>query len=558
MAGNAWNRWLVLAWAMAAGCAPQAGDDGANAAEERVADAETAQALRAPVWGECPEGFMSECARLPVPLDWERPWGRNIELFVARYPAAQPARAGRAKQLWLLAGGPGGSGDMFAELLDSVFAPFRATHDIYVIEHRGVGESTRLGCPAQEALDSDGSWEIMPEEWPACLAYLEQRWGDDLRHFDITNAAKDLEYAIRVTRQSAQQVFVYGVSYGTLWAQRYLQLADGQADGVVLDSVVPPTRFSLLEYDAQTDPVAERLARLCARQPACRSKLGADPWAFLRQTLAMVDAGHCAELEVSRADLSQIGSELITSPLLRRHLFALMYRVRRCDPADLSVLEHYASLMGELPETLPRSSSVLQSNIALSELGTPTPDLADLEVACDEATFCPEVSLELRALYDAWPRYPTDRYWGRWFRTRTPILALNGDYDPQTPFEQASRIAPQLRGPGQNYVQLPYSPHFTLASSPVRDAERPTCGVQLMQSFLAQPERRPDTRCLSELAPIDFRIAPEESALFFGTPDAYENDATSAAPPANRNKGHDASGALPALPRAKLRGPLAL
>ena len=35
--------------------------------------------------------------------------------------------------------------------------------------------------------------------------------------------------------------FVYGVSYGTYWAERYMQLFPRQAKGVILDSVVAQT-----------------------------------------------------------------------------------------------------------------------------------------------------------------------------------------------------------------------------------------------------------------------------------------------------------------------------
>ncbi|MBT8342801.1 MAG: hypothetical protein HKP58_19785, partial [Desulfatitalea sp.] len=116
-------------------------------------------------------------------------------------------------------------------------------------------------------------------------------------------------------------------------------------------------------------------------------------------------------------------------------------------------------------------------------------------------------------------------YYHRWFRSRTPVLALNGDLDPQTPHTLAETIIPHLKGPGQNYVQVRFSPHGVLFSSPVRTPAEPTCGMQIMESFVRNPTKIPDTACLSDLLPVTFAVSAPEAMFFFGQGDIWENPA---------------------------------
>jgi hypothetical protein len=131
--------------------------------------------------------------------------------------------------------------------------------------------------------------------------------------------------------------------------------------------------------------------------------------------------------------------------------------------------------------------------------------------------------VQLRSAYDIWPRYQTDRCDNQWFHGSTPVLALNSELDPQTPWQEASRIAAQFHGPAQHYLHVPDRAHGVLFDSFVREADAPTCGVQLAQSFLAHPNRHLDTRCIADLAPFDLSIAPDFTRSLFGVDDAYEN-----------------------------------
>ena len=101
-------------------------------------------------WGSCAaegEGLEAfQCATAVVPLDYDKPKGRQIILALARLPASDPGR--KIGSLFLNPGGPGGSG------VDFLFGagPFlysdevRARFDLVGFDPRGIIRSTPLRC----------------------------------------------------------------------------------------------------------------------------------------------------------------------------------------------------------------------------------------------------------------------------------------------------------------------------------------------------------------------------------------------------------------------------
>ena len=140
-----------------------------------------------------------------------------------------------------------------------------------MLEHRGVGESTRLGCPAQESVRSVGGTSIVAEEWKPCMDAVDAEWGEDIKGFTVTNAAHDLGRLIDATRSETQSVAVYGVSYGTYWAHRYLQLYPVQADAIILDSICSPGQCSLpLGFSRDHNRIGQELMQLCGQDSFCQ------------------------------------------------------------------------------------------------------------------------------------------------------------------------------------------------------------------------------------------------------------------------------------------------
>lgn len=154
----------------------------------------------------------------------------------------------------------------------------------------------------------------------------------------------------------------------------------------------------------------------------------------------------------------------------------------------------------------------------------PPPSAQVLADRCASQVFCPRTSVNVGSLYDQWPRYEHDEYFGKWPVSRIPILAMSGTLDAAAPISQAELAGVEFNAPHQTFVSVPWSPHGVVFFAPVKTPGAPTCGVQMLASFVKDPKATPDTTCLDDLVPVDF--SGGESALveqLFGTSDAWEN-----------------------------------
>jgi pimeloyl-ACP methyl ester carboxylesterase len=168
--------------------------------------------------------------------------------------------------MWLLQGGPGGSGQT---MLQFTAALPGAGVTMYLPDHRGTGLSSPLFCPAGSA----------PYQG-ACVRHLLSSVGAArLQAYSTTNAAMDLAYLMRcVALADAGPMVPYGASYGTYWLNRFLTLFGGNnatatgagagrpfVAGGVMDGVVHPLYLSFSQYAAGVDETARNFLSYCAQ-----------------------------------------------------------------------------------------------------------------------------------------------------------------------------------------------------------------------------------------------------------------------------------------------------
>lgn len=462
-------------------------------------------------WEPCPSGFRDDCATLAMPLDHDDPDGETIDVFISR-------RGHGPRQLWLLQGGPGGSAEVFDGLHDflSMVDP---ELEVYTIEHRGVGSSTRLGCSAEGA-DTPRGTQITLEEWPACRDEVVAEWGERLAFFSSTQAAHDLALAIERTRRDDQEVFVYGGSYGTLWANRFAVLHPGDVDGVILDAPFQPGATSEL-YDLQFEPVGRRVfGELCPEAERCAEHLGPDPVAFLERTFENLAAGHCSELGVDLPTWRAVFGVSLMDYNLRNWLPALVYRLDRCSIPDVrAIAELFSNIFGGGP--LPRRSDVLQVNVLLSEMW-PAEHVDDSVVvtAAADAMFYQNAVAAMYLLQDSWPRYEVPRA-TEYAPPSIPFLTLAGEDDPATPPAITGYgYRDHLTGPHQTFVEIPFGAHTVLTGGPL--AEPPSCSVRLVRAFLADPTANLPVDCATDVLPPSFDAPPDLTMRYWGTTDLYD------------------------------------
>lgn len=241
----------TLAVAPAGGATSTATPDG-GAEARGVALAARRAAAKGIAFDRCPKAERLpppvRCGTVSVPLDYARPYGKQISLTVSR-ALAGGSRAGYQGALVYNPGGPGGSGMLFPLYAgEPEYRKLAAAYDFVGYAPRGVGRSGSLSCqdPALFAKAPSASPVHPSPEYKrhrilrarAYAAGCAHRAGRDLPHYTTLNNARDLD-VLRAALGERRLTFL-GASYGTYFGAVYATLFPGHVRRMVLDSVVNP------------------------------------------------------------------------------------------------------------------------------------------------------------------------------------------------------------------------------------------------------------------------------------------------------------------------------
>lgn len=469
----------------------------------------------------------AECSSTKMPINWTYTGLGTVTSYAKRMLSQKSESVG---QLWLLHGGPGASGVIGLPALMEEFQEAYPEYDAYTIDARGTGYSEFLECPDQESSTSPGGVEISLEEMPDCIDYLEDTHGERLEEFSTTNSAIDLAVYIDATREKEKKTLIWGGSGGTFWAQRYLQLFPDQADGIILEGIVPPD-FSIGFQDEFEEKVGLEILRLCTDDPFCANKLP-DPETTLANLYDLLDAGHCYMLGMSVELLKLTFDYLSYYYPFRDAIPALIYRLDRCDPGDMDAIVYlFDVLFGTSSSTDKSFSMVLFFNETFSELWDhpqweTNDDFLDyLDEIYEDPLFLHGKGYDRNDRYLLWPKY-TDYLDDQWAQTDVPILMLQGKLDPATPYDTAATLKDHYTGANQTFVTFPYGSHNVTNGSPTGSyADETHCAKQLWLDFMEDPTAPLDISCAAQTLPPDFEGTYYGPNLF-GTDDYWENDKT--------------------------------
>ncbi|MCA0873690.1 alpha/beta hydrolase [Seohaeicola saemankumensis] len=284
-----------------------------------AANAQTASFRSEPV--PCPEvitqtvtemeGETFDCGIVRVPVDYDDPDGRRIELMygVLRSTSLSPA----ADPIIYLHGGPGG-GELasLTNTLAERLATLRNRRDIVVFDQRGSGFSPgEIECNEVFAANSDAAFAAAGEiaeasgmnpgaaavEYliPLCAAHLNEQ-GVDLSQYNTINNARDV---VRLAEELGFDRFnIYGHSYGTRLGLEVLRQNPPGLRAVLLDSVLP-TDVSWRERLPETNEEAFLgIYGMCLSDPTC-----ADAYPDLVDTLNSVFSALSAQPLMTEAGL---------------------------------------------------------------------------------------------------------------------------------------------------------------------------------------------------------------------------------------------------------------
>ena len=464
-------------------------------------------------WDPEKDDRLAECATVVVPADPDPARG-TFRLFVKRRRVIGRPQA----QVWILHGGPGASATEGMKRLAYDIPELRPGIAYYTVDHRGVGGSEKLECPSGQSADSPKGSTVTLEEWPACIAHLKETIGTRLDLFTTTHSARDVGALVEKYRVPGVPVFVYGASYGTYLARRYLQLFPEQPRGVILEGIAA-SRDHMTGYDAAMIRAADTLLETCARSPACGGRFDAPPVEAFRRNLRSLDGGHCPALGMTTADARAVLTGMTFSATTRVLVPALARRIERCAPEDVPIVQKaLAAWLGSFVGK--GSSSVLHNHVALSEMYTPAQTTDELQRQADAAALTTGLELGYSKLFPLYPRYARDAFVGKEPVYDGPLLMLHGALDTPSPLPRALPVRDRFRGRRQYWVEFPEGAHGMTSKTPIADGS--DCGRSIYLQFIDRPDRRPDTGCIARILPIDWNSTPDDALRFLGTLDIWD------------------------------------
>ncbi|OWY97937.1 Serine protease [Phytophthora megakarya] len=529
---------------------------------------------------------IAECAVYIAPLCYpgvcEAPHAVNptIDVFVKRIPATN-VNPEVARNVWMLQGGPGfaSNGNKFYLIFScmvELHTILKGEVNVYTMDHRGTGRSTRLDCVAAQATATGSPWgvEIEKSEVAACANALEFEY-EDLASFSMTSAATDLATFIS-EHSNDESTIVYGVSYGTALVERLIHLAPHKVTGYFLDSIATSSgagadQFEYVStWDIDFGEIGDAFMELCEHDLECNTRFkSARLPTIVQKLINQFDDdpnSTCASLmrNISNSSIEQnsdppsytlrraLGT-LLENAISRTIIPPIVYRLNRCSSDDLAVLKHFFSLIeSDLTPTMKvdyMQSGLLYNLIVFSEFWeSPSPSISEMEKRFTNAKIGDSGLYSTLSQYCAFSKedseachelgggnysgkgivYKRDQYWnkGAMIPNQASVLLLQGALDPQTPAKYAEYLFRALRGENKELIIFENSTHSILDSTPVSefDTTQETCGMSILASYVRNDGdlMRIDKSCVEEVIKFNLTAPTSIVQYYLSTEDAYD------------------------------------
>ena len=441
------------------------------------------------------------CGYVRVPENAERPEGRQLRIAVAVVKSL--SATAQPDPIAYLTGGPTYGAIATATVANAGprYAALRAERDIVIHDYRGTGYSEPGFCPEldDELMQLYSSPDSLPERraksraaLTGCVERLRNQ-GVDLSQYSATTFTTDFEYV----RQALgyQRWNLRAGSFGTVVAREAMRRNPEAIRSVVLDS--PPVTGQPTEY--LTD-VLDRLLARCAADAECSTAypdIRQSFWramdALGRQPIEMRPPGWqgpAPSLDQQRF------VELIFNVMYERPLLPLV-----------PMLVHEAStgtggLIGAIGARLinardsrggrPALLATVQCTSDALTLGSRANEQEDVQkrVRQEVQELFTGVPSKCEALRNFLPA-PTQL---QPVTSNIPTLIFTGEFDPVAPRSGGPLVARTLSQ--SQLVEIPAGGHT--------DSRLHECTRGLAASFIANPQRKVDTSCLTNLPPLRF------------------------------------------------------
>ncbi|MFF0311345.1 alpha/beta fold hydrolase [Streptosporangium sp. NPDC004379] len=235
------------------------------------------------VWKDCGDGL--RCAELVVPVDWADPGGPRTSVHVAKLPATGKSIG----PLIVNFGGPGTSTSMLRRKsqpdapaeLPNLLDELQRSFDVIAIDPRGMSEPAggkRVSCAEPGASIFGLLLARTKQDWDAhaaknaahqasCRKMAKSAW----RGITAWNVAHDID-ALRAALGQDKVIYA-GNSYGTVYAQAYLELFPQRVGRMYFDGTADHTQQDfepwIRNYALTQERHLTRFRDWCARRTDC-------------------------------------------------------------------------------------------------------------------------------------------------------------------------------------------------------------------------------------------------------------------------------------------------
>jgi pimeloyl-ACP methyl ester carboxylesterase len=466
------------------------------------------------------EGHTVHCGYLVVPEDYAKPTGRTIRLAVADFksPSAHPAPA----PLIFLQGGPGGAivADLGSSITSENAHRIVGQQDLILVDQRGNGLSDPfLGCNALRdsivnVLDRASSPSHDEETYLRAAQRCYQTFtkaGIDLNQYTTLADAEDI--AALGPALGYKQVNVYGVSYGTRVALTMMRSFPAHIRSVIIDAVLPTQANMFTQVPVSMSRVFGVLFAGCAASRDCNKA-----YPHLDRTFyTLVDHLNAKPAHIEAKD-PQTGKPVrvvLTGDRLVNVVFQMLYTTASIpylpQLIDATAKGYYRDVDQHFFETLtdvvPYGSGISEGTYYSVECGEDAPFTTQGQIAAEIDKMPTALRSTARASqFDsymtcthAWHVHTVPADQKHAVRSGIPTLVLNGQYDPITPPDLGEQAARTLsKASSYTYPGVGHGAYLSGES----------CPHSMAVAFLADPDKRPDARCIETMTAPKWVVTP--------------------------------------------------
>jgi pimeloyl-ACP methyl ester carboxylesterase len=477
------------------------------------------------------------CTKVRRALDPSRPNGPSIGIQTQWVPATDGHATGT---IVANEGGPGYPSTGSYDEYTGIFKPLLRTHNLVLVDNRGMGGSGILRCPRLQKVTGRTSGARFAKLVGACGRSLNHRYklrsGRYLHASDLYGTAYAVADMAAILRKlHTGPVTMYGDSYGSWFTQAFMARHPKMVRAIILDSTYYLRGLSPW-YASSGIEGRRALLRVCQRNIACNQHDGAGAVKRFGRILSQVRSapiagdtrlagGKRVHQTITPRLLADVVQDSGSDPVILRELDASVRAALQGD--DMPLLRLVAQEQAYNHGT--ESAVYFNDPLYMAVSCTDYPQLFDMHASPSARArqykravarqpskpFAPFTTAEwvtqsgYSQPYDVcldWPKptrsAPVEATKPTVLPKSVPILAVGGDVDDLTPLSDVRKFAPTL-GRNVRIVNLRNTVHATSEGDSFLTAGT-TCARSIIDRFTARPLRlqRMNVGCGAKIPPI--------------------------------------------------------